>query len=152
MSFDESFVTDCIRSCHFDHLQRSLWRKFRQNDEISISIYLLWLLLFLDHDSTNQNHIVTVNCRRYRPPMIIAHSRLQDLHVIHCMMTSSNGNIFRVTGPLWEDFAGHRWIPLIKASGAELWCFLWSTLEQAVEQTIETLVIWDAIELIMTSL
>ena len=39
------------------------------------------------------------------------------------MMTSSNGNIFRVTGPLCGEFAGHRWIPLIKASDAELWCF-----------------------------
>ena len=43
-----------------------------------------------------------------------------------CMMTSSNGNIFRVTGPLCGEFTGHRWIPLTKASVAELWCFLWS--------------------------
>ena len=41
-------------------------------------------------------------------------------------MTSSNGNIFRVTGPLWGEFTGHRWIPLTKASDTELWCFLWS--------------------------
>ena len=26
-------------------------------------------------------------------------------------MTQSNGNIFRVTGPLCEEFTGHRWIP-----------------------------------------
>ena len=42
------------------------------------------------------------------------------------MMTSSNGNIFRVTGPLCGEFTGHRWIPLTKPSDAELWCFLWS--------------------------
>ena len=42
------------------------------------------------------------------------------------MMTSSNGNIFRVTGPLYREFIGHLWIPLTKASDAELWCFLWS--------------------------
>ena len=41
------------------------------------------------------------------------------------MMTSSNGNIFRVTGPLCGEFTGQRWIPLTKASDAELWCFLW---------------------------
>ena len=41
-------------------------------------------------------------------------------------MTSSNGNIFRVTGPLCGEFTGHRWIPLTKASDVELWCFLWS--------------------------
>ena len=36
------------------------------------------------------------------------------------IMTSSNGNIFRVTGPLCGKFTGHRWIPLTKASYAEL--------------------------------
>ena len=45
------------------------------------------------------------------------------------MMTSSNGDIFRVTGPLWGEFTGHRWIPLTKASDAELWCSLWSAPE-----------------------
>ena len=45
------------------------------------------------------------------------------------MLTSSNGNIFRVTGPLCEEFTGHRWISLTKASDAELWCFLWSAAE-----------------------
>ena len=41
-------------------------------------------------------------------------------------MTSSNGSIFCVTGPLWGEFTGHRWILLLKTSDAELWCFLWS--------------------------
>ena len=47
----------------------------------------------------------------------------------HVMMTSSNGNIFRVTGPLCGEFTGQRWIPLTKASDAELLCFLWSAPE-----------------------
>ena len=42
------------------------------------------------------------------------------------MMTSSNGNIFQVTGHLCGEFTGHRWIPRKKPSHAELWCFLWS--------------------------
>ena len=45
---------------------------------------------------------------------------------------------FRVTGPFWGDPTDHRRIPLIKASDAELWCFLWSVLEQMVKQTTET--------------
>ena len=49
------------------------------------------------------------------------------------MMTSSNGSIFRVTGPLCGDFTGHRWIPHTKASDAELWCFLWSAPEKMLE-------------------
>ena len=31
--------------------------------------------------------------------------------VVDFMITSSNGNIFGVTGPLCGDFTGHRWIP-----------------------------------------
>ena len=61
-------------------------------------------------------------------------------------------NIFRVAGPLWRKFTGYRWIPLTKASDAELWCFLSSAPEQLVEQTIETPVIWNVIVLILTSL
>ena len=34
------------------------------------------------------------------------------------MMTSSNGNIFRVTGPLWGESIGYRWISLTKTSDA----------------------------------
>ena len=45
------------------------------------------------------------------------------------MMTSSNGNIFRVTGHLCGEFTGPRWIPRTKVSDAELWCFLWSASE-----------------------
>ena len=45
------------------------------------------------------------------------------------MMTSSNGNMFRVTGHLCGEFTGPRWIPHTKASDAELWCLLWSASE-----------------------
>ena len=45
------------------------------------------------------------------------------------MMTSSNVNIFRVTGYLCGEFTGPRWIPCTKASDAELWCFLRSAPE-----------------------
>ena len=40
-----------------------------------------------------------------------------------CMMTSSNGNIVRVTGRLCVEFTGHLCIPLTKASAAELDAF-----------------------------
>ena len=36
-------------------------------------------------------------------------------------MMSSNGNVFHITGPLWGEFTGDRWIPLTKASDTELW-------------------------------
>ena len=39
------------------------------------------------------------------------------------MITPSNSNNIRVTGPLCGEFTGQRWIPLPKASDTELWCF-----------------------------
>ena len=48
---------------------------------------------------------------------------------LECMMTSSNGNIYRVTGPLCEEFTGHWWIPLTEVSDAGIWYFLWSATE-----------------------
>ena len=46
--------------------------------------------------------------------------------IVFVIMTSSNGNIFRVTGHLRGEFTGLRWIPRTKVSDAVLWCFLWS--------------------------
>ena len=46
-------------------------------------------------------------------------------------MTSSNGNIFRVTGHLCGEFTGHRWIPLTKGSDAELWINGWINNREA---------------------
>ena len=42
------------------------------------------------------------------------------------MMTSSNGSIFRVTGPLCGEFTGHRWTPCTRASDEEFWCVLFA--------------------------
>ena len=51
------------------------------------------------------------------------------VEMLYSMMTSSNGNSFRVTGHFCGEFTGHRWIPHTKASDAELWCLLWSASE-----------------------
>ena len=58
--------------------------------------------------------------------MISIYRRKKASEPSHFRMTSWNGNIFRVTGPLWGEFTGHRWIPLTKARDAGLWCFLLS--------------------------
>ena len=69
-------------------------------------------------------------CRQWRQSWYHDNSRFSCLlqTTLH-MMTSSNGNIFRVTGPLCGKFTCHRSIPFTKASGAELWYFLWSAPE-----------------------
>ena len=64
--------------------------------------------------------------RRYDIPYLFPFS---PIGLITYMMTSSNGNIFRVTGHLCGEFTGPRWIPHTKASDAELWCLLWSAPE-----------------------
>ena len=48
------------------------------------------------------------------------------MYFFGCLIMSSNDNIFRVTGPFWGEFTGHRWIPLTRANDAELWRFLLS--------------------------
>ena len=45
------------------------------------------------------------------------------------------------------ESTGHRWIPSQWASNTELWCFLWCSYDQAVEQTFELLVMWDTMTL-----
>ena len=60
----------------------------------------------------------------------IASYKLSSAFVPHVtMMTSLNGNLFRVTVHLCWEFTGPRWIPRTKASDAGLWCFLWSAPE-----------------------
>ena len=49
-----------------------------------------------------------------------------EVTAVMYMMTSSNGNGFRVTGHLCGEFTGPQWIPHTKASDAGLRCFLWS--------------------------
>ena len=91
-----------------------------------------------------------VKTMEFRYSTVSFHQHTHDRYSITCprMMTSGNGNIFHVTGPLCGEFTGHRWIRLTNASDAELW----SAPEQTVEKTIETPLIWDAIALIITSL
>ena len=42
------------------------------------------------------------------------------------MMTSSNGIIFRVSGPLCGEFTGDLWIPLTNARGALMLSLIWA--------------------------
>ena len=72
-----------------------------------------------DWESCNYHRVVNAtvkNMRKYITPSYhiiqygrrICHKRNKMLFAY--MMTSSNGNI-HVTGPLWGELSGHRWIP-----------------------------------------
>ena len=87
----------------------------------------------------NNIFICTGNIVLYQYPWFTAKTIYDERNVVSIMwstktrrsrmMTSSNGNIFRVTGHLCGEFTGHRWIPGTKASDADLWCFPWSSPE-----------------------
>ena len=53
------------------------------------------------------------------------------------MMTSSNGNIFRVTGPLYGEFTGHWWIPRTKGQwrGALMFSLIWGLNKRVSKQS-----------------
>ena len=56
--------------------------------------------------------------------------KLQGVYwIIFKNLTSSNGNIFHVTGFLWGESTSQWWIRLLKASDMEVCCFLWFTPE-----------------------
>ena len=96
-------IIDIENSCATDSL--SIYHKRRIKEESPA----VWV--------ANQQHIFAISAISIMLTAAIA------------MMTSSNGNIFRVTGHLFKEFTGPRWIPRTKASDAELWCFLWSASE-----------------------
>ena len=60
--------------------------------------------------------------------------KMESLYHWDSMMMISNGNIFRVTGLLCGEFTSHRWIPLTKASDAELWYFFYLRLNQQLSK------------------
>ena len=82
-------------------------------------LFHLFILFYFDFFNDTKS-----NKTSYMNILIVNDVWLPTCLTFH-MMTSSNGNIFRVDGPLCGEFTGHRWILLTKASDAELWCFLW---------------------------
>ena len=95
----------------------NLWHK-----KSVVQTFVLYPYVIID--STSYRYFM-----RYTYCSVLLFFVLLWLHHHNFMMTSSNGNIFRVTGHLCGEFTGHLWIPRTKASDAELWCFLWSASE-----------------------
>ena len=90
-----------------------------------------WIYLNRYHNLSQRResyNIYKCNLFTYAIPNFNSISFFREQMISCCvsMMTSSNGNIFRVTGHLCGEFTGPRWIPRTKASDAELSGFLWS--------------------------
>ena len=97
---------------------RILLKKFGENKVDRRVLYGLGMVLMM--------HVQWKQLNERSDSNITCH--LLSSHLLD-MMTSSNGNIFRITGHLCGEFTGHRWIPHTKACDTEIWCSLWSALE-----------------------
>ena len=96
-------------------------------------VYVFYLLIYmtcytsvvLNQQLCNgyQTQIYCLHLPRYALKSVSPGHFIKDIKTSLDMMTSSNGNIFRVTGPLCGEFTCHQWIPNTKASDTELWCF-----------------------------
>ena len=100
----------------------------------------------LTHGSSHNSPAVITSC-----PLIGQNSFPPGADHLPSYVTPFNINILKF-GQAVSQWLSHRWIPITKASDAEVWNCLWSAPEQTVEQTIKTPVIWYAIVLIVTSL
>ena len=90
------------------------------------NVGLVWNYIYIFISQGNSEASVQYHWLTYAAHLTLATPWTKYLQI---MMTSSNGSIFRVTGPLCGEFTGPRWIPLTKASNTELWCFLWTLPE-----------------------
>ena len=96
--------------------------------------YITWSCTQHDHDQDRTLSRLWTNkrCPNFKclafewVPALVPGSIKDSLPPGCDIMTSSNENVFYVTGLLCKEFTSHQWIPLTKASEAELWCFLWS--------------------------
>ena len=106
-----------------------IWIKMRTFSFKKMHFSLRTILFGLQHVNTDDMRSTIILSARSLPRAQTSHAPTPTPRVKY-MMTPSNGNIFRITGPLCGELTGHRWIPLTKTSDAELWCFLWSAPEK----------------------
>ena len=119
-SFDDIFVMDPIGSCHC-----TTFGVASDNDFVKMIVFPF--------------QCIYSEGKSWYTPI----STAPEQHFNNTMMTSSNGNISRITGLLWGELTGHRWTPPppppppppphlhthTKAIDGELWYFLWSAPE-----------------------
>ena len=94
-----------------------------------------WIIPSILSQNVNTLIIWTIENHRERPTITPSISSCEEsTQRLFFMMTSANGNAFRVTGHFCGEFTGLRWIPRTKAGDAELWFFLWSALNKRLSK------------------
>ena len=88
-------------------------------------VIMWWDAIQLLQTQVTNNHFIDWNTFEkyplYSAHMLIVEVRLyfrvvKQYITTNFLMTSSNENIFCITGPLCGELTGHQWIPLMKAS------------------------------------
>ena len=89
-----------------------------------LALFLPAVIYTHRHTHTHMHHGGSYMC-------VVHVGKVAVPHTPSCllMMPSSNGKIFRVTGPFCVEFTGLGIFPHTKACDAELCCFLWSAGE-----------------------
>ena len=87
-------------------------------------------------DQISRSDITVIYKYRYMGRMAHCENVLKSAHGVMTlkhvpMMTSSNGNIFRVTGPLCGEFTGHRWHGAFMFSLICVWINGWENNHEA---------------------
>ena len=90
-------------------VNRTLGNTFQGNSNRNSIIFIL-----------KKNTLENVVCQKWRPFCPGGRWVNISTSITRVTMISSNGNIFRVTGPLCGEFIGHRWIP---AQSPVTWSF-----------------------------
>ena len=119
-------ILDKLISLVHNKTTLSINKKF--SDRFRVWILKLWCVLSGYVGSFTKKNLVHEMVRYIIAIVGLYKKMMVELATQHrgSIMTSSNGNIFCVTGPLCEEFTdqnspGHRWIPYTKASDAERW-------------------------------
>ena len=99
-----------------------------QNDAVTLVFFYIVTHAFRCFNLYTSDWLTMINPLRILR-IYLRHPQKQCSMNTLFMMTSSNGNISRVTGHLCGEYTGHRWIPHTKASDPEHWCFLSSASE-----------------------
>ena len=66
LHFDEIFITGCTGSCQNDNFQCSQWLKFRQNDDIFVSVNSVTIWLTCDWDAPQSKNSFGLLCSSRR--------------------------------------------------------------------------------------
>ena len=86
--------------------------------ELIVSIWISNQVILRQRAPIMHSYILILTCIHLSSSIKPVHTHVWITHMswtvtcikqFRCMMTSSNGNIFRVTGPLWGQFTGHQW-------------------------------------------